>query len=213
VSPIRAVISDFGGVLSSPLEAAFARVQGASGVPSAAIGAAMARLAERDGHNPLFELECGRMSEHDFLERVGRQVSADLGREVEMHSFSARWFAALETNHEMVEYLRGVRARGYRTAILTNNVREWEPRWRSMLPVDEIFELVIDSAFVGVRKPDPAIYELTCERLGVPPGACVFIDDTEVNCTAANELGITAIHFQDTAQTIRDVEAALTNAP
>ena len=52
-------------------------------------------------------------------------------------------------------------------AILTNNVREWEPLWRAMLPVDEIFELVVDSAFVGMRKPDPRIYELTLERLGL----------------------------------------------
>jgi len=126
-----------------------------------------------------------------------------------MHEFSSRWFAALDTNHAMVDYLRVVAERGYRMAILTNNVREWEPRWRSMLPVDEIFELVVDSAFVGMRKPDPAIYELTCERLGVPPEACVFIDDFEHNCAAATELGITAVHFRTTEQAIEEIEAAL----
>ena len=64
-------------------------------------------------------------------------------------------------------------------ALLTNNVREWEPLWRSMLPVDEIFELVVDSAFVGMRKPDPPIYELTIERLGdgIAPRDCLFVDD------------------------------------
>ena len=68
-------------------------------------------------------------------------------------------------------------------AILTNNVREWEPIWRAKLPVDEIFETVVDSAFVGMRKPDPAIYELTLERLdGIAAAECLFIDDTEVNC-------------------------------
>ena len=59
-------------------------------------------------------------------------------------------------------------------ALLTNNVREWEPLWRSMLPVDEIFELVVDSGFVGYRKPDREIYDLTLERLGGtnPVNAC-----------------------------------------
>ena len=72
-------------------------------------------------------------------------------------------------------------------AILTNNVREWEPIWRAKLPVDEIFETVVDSAFVGMRKPDPRIYELTlgAARRRSPPTECLFIDDTEVNCEAA----------------------------
>ena len=67
----------------------------------------------------------------------------------------------------MIEFVRELRERGVRTALLTNNVREWEPLWRAKLPeVDELFELVVDSAFVGLRKPEPAIYELTLERLG-----------------------------------------------
>ena len=75
-------------------------------------------------------------------------------------------------------------------AMLTNNVREWEPLWRSMLPVDEIFELVVDSGFVGCRKPEPRIYELTLERLGVPAEACLFVDDVEVNCEGARKAGM-----------------------
>ena len=72
--------------------------------------------------------------------------------------------------------------------MLTNNVREWEPLWRAMLPVDEIFETVVDSGFVGCRKPEPEIYELTLERLGgVPADQCLFVDDVDVNCAAARE--------------------------
>ena len=91
-------------------------------------------------------------------------------------------------------------------ALLTNNVREWEPLWRSMLPVDEIFELVVDSAFVGMRKPDAEIYELTLERLGgVAPAECLFVDDIEVNCDAARELGMSAVHFRDNEQAIPEI--------
>lgn len=207
---IEVVVSDFGGVLTSPLVRSFAAFQDEAGVPVEALGQAMARIAERDGANPLFELECGRMTEDDFLARIGAQLTEDLGRPVAMHTFSERYFAHLHPNEEMIGFLRGLRdERGLRLALLTNNVREWEPRWRAMLPVDELFELVVDSAFVGMRKPDPAIYELTCERLGVPPAACVFVDDFEHNCEAAREVGMSAVWFRDTAQAIADLTAAL----
>src|SRR3712207_3004655 len=95
-------------------------------------------------------------------------------------------------------------------ALCTNNVREWEPRWRPMVPVDEIFESVVDSAFVGTRKPEPRIYEIVLERLGdVPPEECVFLDDFAVNCEAAREAGMHAVQFLDTDQAIADVEALL----
>jgi epoxide hydrolase-like predicted phosphatase len=95
-------------------------------------------------------------------------------------------------------------------AMLTNNVREWEPLWRAKLPVDEIFEVVVDSAFVGMRKPERAIYELTLERLGdVRAEECVFVDDVDVNCATATELGMTAVHYVSAEQAIAEVRAAI----
>ncbi len=95
-------------------------------------------------------------------------------------------------------------------ALLTNNVREWEHLWRSMLPVDEIFELVIDSGFVGMRKPDPRIYELTIARLaGVSAEECLFVDDVEVNIDAARAIGMTAVHFRSNEQAIPEIRGVL----
>ena len=106
--------------------------------------------------------------------------------------------------------MREAKGRGYRMGLLTNNVREWEPVWRTMLPVDEIFEVVVDSGFVGCRKPDREIYDLTLERLGGPsPEECLFIDDTDVNCTTATELGMSAVHFRDNDQAIPELRGAL----
>jgi putative hydrolase of the HAD superfamily len=209
VSELRAVISDFGGVLTTPLMAAFAGVHERMGVPMEALGRAMQCLAERDGSYPLFELEKGRMTEADFLRDIGAFVSEDLGRDVQMHSFREVYFEGLQPNEAMIEQMRGLRDRGLRMALLTNNIREWEPHWRGMLPVDEIFELVVDSAFVGMRKPEPEIYELTCERLGVPPAECLFVDDVEVNCQAAEALGMTAVWYREPEQAIAEIDAAL----
>ena len=164
---VQAVISDFGGVLTSPLQASFEAFQESSGVSLQALGEAMAHLAAAHGVNPLFELETGRLTEADFLSALGERLSERLGRPVAMGDFGERYFAHLTPNATMIDYMRRLRQRGYRMAICTNNVREWEARWRAMLPVDEIFDVVVDSAFVGARKPEPLIYELTLARLGV----------------------------------------------
>ena len=105
--------------------------------------------------------------------------------------------------------MRELRRRGYKLAICTNNVREWERLWRAKLPVDEIFDVVVDSAFVGTRKPEPRIYEITLDRLAVSAGATVFVDDVELNCAAARELGLSAVWFQSTEQAIDEIERAL----
>jgi len=209
VSRVEAVISDFGGVLTSPLLGSFAAFTESSGVSLEELGKAMAAVAARRGVNPLFDLETGRLSETEFLGSLAVQLTQQLGRPVELDGFGERYFAHLEPNEPLIDYMRELRGRGYRLAICTNNVREWEPLWRAMLPVDEIFDVVVDSAFEGTRKPERRIYDLTLERLGVAAGAALLIDDIEINCEAAREIGIRAVWFRSTQQAIQDTEAAL----
>ena len=207
---ITAVISDFGGVLTTPLIGSFAAFQDETGISPETLGKAMASAAERNGAHPLFELEKGNLTETEFLGLLGEHLEPELGHRPHMHRFKEIYFDALDPNEQMIELMSGIKRRGYTMALLTNNVREWEPLWRSMLPVDEIFELIVDSAFVGMRKPDAEIYELTLQRLGGPePGECLFIDDTAVNCDAARELGMSTVHFEHNEQAIADMEAAL----
>lgn len=209
MSRITTVISDFGGVLTTPLVDSFMAVQDRTGIETGALGRAMAAITETDGKHPLFELECGRMSEVDFMDRVAGALEPELGHRPEMHRFSEIYFEALNPNPAMIDLMAELRDTGLRMGMLTNNVREWEPRWRSMLPVDEIFELVVDSAFVDCRKPDFRIYEITLERLGVEAGECIFIDDIEINCEAADALGLTAVHFRSNDQAIPEIRQAV----
>ena len=206
---IEAVLSDFGGVLTSPLRDTFRAFQDSSGISLASLGSAMAAVAARTGAHPLFELETGRLTEADFLAGLAAELTEQLGRTVELHGFGEAYFNHLEPNERMIEYMRALRGRGHRMAICTNNVREWEPLWRAMLPVDEIFEVVVDSAFVGVRKPEPEIYRLTLERLGVNADTALLVDDVEANCDGARELGMPAVWFRPTEQAIEDIEAVL----
>ena len=206
---IDTVISDFGGVLTSPMTESFVGVLDSSGVSLEELGKAMMAIAERDGSNPLAEVETGRVSVATFLGRISDQLSEQVGSQVELDGFGEQYFRHLKPNQRLIDYMRGLRERGYKTAICTNNIREWEQLWRAMLPVEEIFDVVVDSAFVGSRKPEPRIYEITLERLGASPEAAVFIDDIEANCEGARQLGIHAIRFRSTDQAIEDIEAAL----
>jgi putative hydrolase of the HAD superfamily len=206
---IRAVISDFGGVLTTPIVESFLAYQRESGIGLEDLAGAMAKLAEEHGAHPLFELEKGNVSEEEFNRRLGEALGRPVG------SMRETYFANLHPNEPMIELMRELRDGGMRMALLTNNVREWEPHWRAKLPdVDDIFEVIVDSAFVGLRKPDPAIYELTLERLGdgLRAAECVFVDDFEVNCQAAAELGMTAVQYRDAEQAIAEVRRAVADS-
>jgi epoxide hydrolase-like predicted phosphatase len=206
---IEAVISDFGGVLTTPLVESFMAFQDQTGITTESLGRAMAALAEADGENPLFKMERGEITEVSFLAQLTDALEPLLGHRPEMHRFKEIYFEALEPNLPMIDLMAELRDRGYRMAMLTNNVREWEPLWRSMLPVDEIFETVIDSGFVGCRKPESRIYALTLERVAIAPEACLFVDDVEVNCEGARRAGIEAVHFRDNEQAIAEIREQL----
>jgi len=206
---IKAVISDFGGVLTTPLIQSFMSFQDKTGITTEVLGKGMQAATEANGDNPLFEMERGEITEVAFLETLTDSLEPLLGHRPEMHRFKEIYFEALDSNPPMIELMRELKVAGYRMAMLTNNVREWEPLWRPMLPVDEIFETVVDSGFVGCRKPDARIYAITLDRIGLPAESCLFVDDVLVNCEGAEKAGMTAVHFQDNEQAIAEIRAAL----
>jgi len=203
---IRAIVSDFGGVLTAPLIEGFALVQEDTGVPPRAFGEALARAGDP---NPLFALEVGAITEAEFIAALERELEPILGRTVDLHGFAGHYMGSLAANDALFDYYRGLHGRGIRLAICTNNVREWEPLWRAKLPIDEIFETVVDSAFVGARKPEPEIYAIVLERLGLEAAECAFVDDIAANVEAATALGFAGVHFQGTEQAVAALDALL----
>lgn len=143
-------------------------------------------------------LETGKLSEAEFFRRLCARHEESGGPHIDPERARSLIFAErAEASAAMVDTVRQLRAAGYRTALLTNNAREWEPMWRSMIPVDELFDVVVDSSVVGVRKPDRQIYEMTCARLGLRPDECIFVDDLECNVDAAAALGMETVHCTD----------------
>src|SRR5207248_4046242 len=207
VMAFRALISDVGGVLTNPLWEAFSGWNERVGADPGVLGRALQEAAEEaDGRHPLYELEKGNISEAEFVAAVERHLPG-----LRLDGFRDIYHSHLHANEPMISFLRELRDRGLRLALCTNNIREWEPLWRAKLPVDEIFDVVVDSAFVGMRKPEREIYELTLERLGdgVSASDCVFVDDVDVNCEMARELGMRAVHYGSPEQAIPEIEAAL----
>ncbi len=108
-----------------------------------------------------------------------------------------KMFSSLGADHDrtvVVDTVRKVREHGVRTAIVTNNIREYGDAWRGMVPVDELFDVIVDSCEEGIRKPDPRIFTIALERLGVENAErTVFLDDFDGNINAARALGMHGI--------------------
>jgi putative hydrolase of the HAD superfamily len=203
---IEAVIWDFGGVLtSSPFEA-FARFERERGLPADII-----RRTNAANHweNAWAKFERAEVDLEAF-DRLFAAESRALGAEV-----SGREILPLlsgELRPEMVEALRRVKAR-FKTGCITNNlpanaIGSTGGRTLYVAEVMALFDHVIESAKIGLRKPDPRIYRMMVERLGVDPGACVYLDDLGVNLKPAREMGMTTIKVLNGPQAIAELEAA-----
>ena len=199
---IRAAIFDVGGVLTtSPVEA-IRRFEVESGLPRAALRPA---LASEDGAWSRFEKS--EITADEFVIAF-EEEAAELGYEVDAAGLLAAFLHGLTIHDEMVAASQELR-KHVKVGCITNNVtREEEPR-SPPLVLEDLFDVVIESSKVGLRKPDPAIYLLACERLGVAPEETVFLDDFGVNLKAARELGMTTIKVEDPATALEELERAV----
>jgi putative hydrolase of the HAD superfamily len=219
MAAIEAVIFDYGGVLSTTPFAGIAEYERKMGYPEKSLaqllfgrGASPQGPTEDIPDHDWHLLETGRLTLDEFHERLVERSEAALGRPLDLGDY-AQFLRELGVGVHwmMVHRVRELRSEGYRTAILTNNVKEWGRYWKSSIPVD-LFDLIVDSCDVGLRKPDPAIYRLTCERLGVAPEAAIFLDDTRRHVESARQVGLHAILVRDPWAALDELDAILESA-
>lgn len=207
VPTLRAVLFDFGGVLSTSPFDAFARYERERGLPEGFIRSVNATNAHE---NAWARLERGGLSIEEF-DTAFRSESAALGYEVA--GAHVLQLLSGDLRPEMIEAVRRCHER-YATGLLTNNfvgltgVGHNEPRDRQIGKVLDLFDAVIESSQVGVRKPDPRFYEMACEALRIAPAEAVFLDDLGVNLKPARELGMTTIKVVSPDQALSELEAA-----
>ncbi len=205
---IQAVIWDFGGVFTtSPFEA-FARYETERGIP---VGTIRKINSTNHEHNAWAQFEQSKV-DIDGFDKLFAAEAASLG-----HTIPGRDVLPLlagDFRPDVIEALRRVKAAGLKTGCITNNMPHnaagGTAAGRSLYSQDimKMFDIIIESAKVGIRKPNPRIYEMMCEQLGVAPPACVFLDDLGGNLKPAKAMGMTTIKVESGPQAIAELEAA-----
>jgi epoxide hydrolase-like predicted phosphatase len=205
---MKGLIVDYGGVLTSALQDTMSSWVESDGIVIDDFSAAMKDWLGRSyGNeariNPVHALERGEIEIPHFEEQLAARLRTHDGRPVEAKGLLTRMFAGFEHQPVMFEVLRKARAQSIKTALLSNSWGMDYPRegW------DELFDAVVISGEVGMRKPEPEIFLRTAEDLGLPPEQCVFVDDLSPNVRGAVAVGMVGVHHVDPEQTVAELEA------
>ncbi len=191
MTKIKAIIWDIGGVLSPSPHAAVAAYAAEVGTTDAIFRLALFGPRDHDTDHPWHRLERGELELNEALALISTEFEAQ-GIEADPFGWLAHARDQEYDTAPLIERITELHAAGVRHAVLTNNLAAFKDGWRKLVPI-ELFELVVDSHEVGLRKPEAAIYEFTLERLGLEAHETIFLDDTPENVTGARDLGIVGI--------------------
>lgn len=205
--PLRGLVVDFGGVLTTALSDTVAAWCASDGVDLHRFAEVMTDWLDQPATdaaaNPVHGLETGELSLADFERALAEKLQHPDRPPLAPEGIVTRMFAGSAPEPAMLGAVRRVRAAGIRTALLSNSWGLDYPRegW------GELFDVTVISGEVGLRKPDPRIYRLAAERLGLQPRECVFVDDLHLNVRAAVDVGMVGVHHRDVEQTLLELEA------
>ena len=207
--PIEAVFFDFGGVFIASPFAAVHEAAARHGIGGDELIDLVFGPYDHDTDHPWHQLERGETT-FDAARSAITALSEERGLgSLDPIAVLSELSTGYDVREFMVQAVRDLRARGIKTAIITNNIAEFGSMWRAMIPIDELFDDIVDSSSVGVRKPDPAIFELACERVEVAPTSAAFIDDYLGNVTGANAVGLRGVWCGYSVDTTRKALAEL----
>jgi putative hydrolase of the HAD superfamily len=195
----RALLVDFGGVLTTSIWESFDAFCRAEGLPEGAVRRLFAD--EPDALADLRLLETGKIAEQEFARRLGRRLGVD-----ETDGLIARMFTGLRPEERMIETVRAARRAGLRTGLISNS---WGTSIYDPSMLDDLFDTVVISGEAGLHKPQPEIYLFAAESLGVDPQDCVFVDDLRENVRGAESVGMTAVLHRDPGATAAKLEELL----
>lgn len=202
----QALVVDFGGVLTTPLYLAMARFAEDTGIELQDLARAALGVYTGADDDLVVAYETGRIGTAEFESAFAERLSTATGVEVSPNDLVVRIFAGLEPEAAMFAAVGAARAAGLKTGLLSNS---WGMDLYPRAKLDEQFDVVVISGEVGLRKPDPAIFMLTTERLGVAPAQCVFVDDHPGHLQAAAEAGMATVLHRSPEQSIVELEELL----
>jgi putative hydrolase of the HAD superfamily len=213
--PLRGVICDWGGVLTGPLADTVRAWLRSERIDQDRYADAMRpwvlqAYGAGGGESPIHALERGELPEAEFERQLAALLATVEGGPVEAAGLLRRMFGASVLAQDMLDLVRELRGAGIRTGLLSNSWGLQDAYPRHLFA--ELFDDVVISAEVGMRKPEERIFLLATGRLGLHPAECVFIDDIEGNITAARDLGFTAVHHTEPAVTRAELARLLGSA-
>jgi putative hydrolase of the HAD superfamily len=198
-----ALLIDFGGVLTTSVTRSFRAFCREMGLPSElAKEAFVEAYHHHEGDSPVHQVEVGAITVEEFAAGLADVLTRRGGVEVPAEGLVARLFAGMEPDEAMFAAVAAARRAGVRTGLLSNS---WGVDAYPHERFDELFDAVVISGDVGLRKPDPAIFELGARRLGVAPTDCVFVDDLDRNIHVAEALGMAGILHRSAAESIAQI--------
>ncbi|MEU7861540.1 HAD family phosphatase [Nonomuraea sp. NPDC049141] len=206
---ITGVLIDWGGVLTTSLSVSIGKWIEADRIDDAHYRSVMRELIDQayggDQESVVHALERGELDGAAFERDLAARLRTVDGVSPEAEGLLERMFAGFERVDAMYDMLHDVKRNGFKTCLLSNSWSNVYPRdgW------DELFDAIVISGEVGMRKPEPRIFEHALGRVGLPGEACVFIDDIEANIVAARGLGMAGIHHRDADSTITELESLL----
>jgi len=188
-----AVLFDFGGVFTASPFGAFEEAARELGAEPSAVLEIVFGPYDLDTDHPWHRLERGELPFAEAREAI-IALGAERGIALDPLQVLMRMSSGGAAREPLVARTRALREEGYRTALVTNNAREFRASWRNLLPLHELFDAVVDSSEVGVRKPNPAIFERALAEVGgVLASRSIFLDDHPGNVAAACRLGMQGI--------------------
>jgi putative hydrolase of the HAD superfamily len=207
VAELRGLITDWGGVLTTPLKGAIQAWLTADRIDVDGYRTVMREwvkqaYAAQAGANPIHGLEDGSIEPAEFERLLAARLRTTDATPVQAAGLLARMFASFEPVQPMYDLLRRAKAAGVRTCLLSNS-------WGNVYPRElfaELFDAVVISSEVRLRKPDPEIFRRALELLELRAEECVFVDDIAHNVEAAQDLGIIGIHHVEVESTVAEVE-------
>jgi putative hydrolase of the HAD superfamily len=200
---LRCLIVDYGGVLTNPVRDVFRAWADADGFEMAELKAVLGgMLGEGAGSSPLHALERGEVSVAEFERQLAASLRRSDGSEIAAAGLLTRVFAEMQTSPGMIGVVQRAKDRGIRTGLLSNS---WGLSY-DRTGWAELFDALVISGEVGMRKPEPAIYQLAAERLGVRPEECVFVDDLVENVRGAAAAGMVGVHHTALDSTVAELE-------
>jgi len=194
----KGLILDFGGVVTTDFYGALNAFSVRAGLDAGAFVRALREVPV--GRKALAAAERGQVSQRDFEVTMGRLLGLD------DNGLLAKALADLGPRTEVIDLTRRARAKGVRVAALSNSWGTGGHDPYAGWGLDQMFDAVVISDRVGLRKPSPEIYELTAAKIGLSPGECLFVDDTEHNLPAARDLGMGTLFFTAADGEVAEIE-------